>query len=188
MECLRWRHLFAGFLLVLMATGDGIRAQSGSDWQTIAPGMQIRRLQTSKQSILGDSKITVVRIDPARWELDLIGVVQTGEASGHSAREWAQKHKFVAVINAGMFDTDNKTHLGYLRIRDHVWNGKVNQYQSVLAFGPRQGKKVPPFRMFDLDATKGSLPAVLDNYTSAVQNLRLIKRPGMNQWPQQTRE
>ena len=188
MKWLRWRHVFMGLLLAFMATGDGIRAQSGSDWQTLAPGMQIRRLQTAKQSMLGDSKITVVRIDPALWELDLVGVVQTGEAAGHTAREWAQKHKYAAVINAGMFETDNKTHLGYMRIRDRVWNGKVNAYQSVLAFGPREGKNVPPFRIFDLDATKGSLPSVLDDYASAVQNLRLIKRPGTNQWGKQTRE
>ena len=188
MECLRWRHLFAGLLLVLLATADGVRAQAGSDWQTLAPGMQIRRLQTSKPSILGDSKITVVRIDPALWELDLIGVVQTGEAAGHTAREWAKKQKYAAVINAGMFETDNRTHLGYMRIRDHVWNGKMNSYQSVLAFAPREGKNVPPFRIFDLDATKGGLQTVLADYASAVQNLRLIRRPGVNQWAKQTRE
>ena len=188
MECLRRRHIFVGLLLVLFPAGGSIRAQSGSDWQTLAPGMQIRRLHAKKQSMLGDSKITVVRIDPALWELDLIGVVQTGETAGHTAREWAQKHKYAAVINAGMFETDNRTHLGYMRTRDHVWNGKVNAYQSVLAFGPRQGKKVPPFRIFDLDVTKGSLQSVLDDYASAVQNLRLIKRPGMNQWEKQTRE
>ena len=188
MEWLRWRHLFAGLLVVLLVTQERIPAQSGADWQTLAPGMQIRRLQTSKQSILGDSRITVVRINPALWELELIGIQQTGELAGHSAREWAKKQKFAAVINSGMFETDNKTHLGYLRMGDRVWNGKVNGYQSVLAFGPREGKTVPPFRIFDLDAPKSSMQSVLSDYASAVQNLRLIKRPGLNQWGKQTRE
>jgi len=32
------------------------------------------------------------------------------------------------------------------------------------------------------------LQAILADYASAVQNLRLIKRPGVNQWGKQTRE
>ena len=188
MECLRWRHLFTGLLLVLAGAQGGIRAEAGLVWQTLAPGMEIRRLQSRKQSTLGDSKITVVRIDPALWEFDVIGILLTAEAAGHTAREWAQKHKYAAVINAGMFDTDGRTHLGYMRIRDRVLNGKVNAYQSVLAFDPRDGKKVPAARIFDLDAAGSGLQTILDDYASALQNLRLIKRPGINQWGKQTRE
>jgi hypothetical protein len=86
-----------------------------------------------------------------------------------------------------MFDTDNKTHLGYFRSRDRVLNGRVNSYQSIMAFDPREGRKVPSFRIFDLDANS-SLKTILADYASAAQNLRLIKRPGVNQWGKQTRE
>lgn len=150
--------------------------------------MKIWRVQSRKQSMLGDSRITVLRIDPALWELEVTGVFETGEPSAHTAREWAHKQKYAAAINAGMFETDGKTHLGYLRSRDRLVNGKVNGYQSVLAFHPREGKNVPPSRIFDLDATGSSLPAILADYASVVQNLRLIKRPGANQWAKQTRE
>jgi hypothetical protein len=150
--------------------------------------MEIVRVQTHKQSMVGDSNITVLRIDPAMWEMEVTGVVQSGEISGHTAREWAQKQKYTAVINAGMFLTDNKTHLGYMRSRDRVLNGKVNSYQSVLAFDPREGKKIPAARIFDLDADGSSMQQILLDYSSALQNLRLIKRPGLNQWGKQTRE
>jgi hypothetical protein len=150
--------------------------------------MAITRIQTLKPSAFGDSKITVLRIDPSLWELDVIGILQTGESSGHTAREWCKQHKYTAAINAGMFGSDNKTHLGYLRGRDHVFNSRVNAYQSVLAFDPREGRNVPGFRIFDLDAPQSNLQAILADYTSAVQNLRLIKRPGVNQWGKQTRE
>jgi len=149
--------------------------------------MEIRRVQTRKQSTLGDSKITVLRIDPALWELEVTGILQTGEAAGHTGREWARKQKYTAVINAGMFEMDQKTHLGYVRSRDHVYNSRVNKYQSVMAFDPRAGKSVPPFRIFDLDPP-ASLPTVVEDYASAVQNLRLIKRPGINQWGKQAKE
>jgi hypothetical protein len=171
-----------------MAGQSGIPAEVESAWLSLAPGMEIRRVQSRRQSIVGDSKITVLRIDPGFWELEVIGVLQTGEIAGHTAREWAQKQKYAAVINAGMFETDNKTHLGYVRGRDRVVNGKVNGYQSVLAFDPREGKNVPPFRIFDLDAPGSNLPGILADYASALQNLRLIKRPGTNQWGKQGRE
>ncbi|HXJ86422.1 MAG TPA: phosphodiester glycosidase family protein [Candidatus Binatia bacterium] len=162
------------------------RAESG--WRTLAAGMEIREVQARKQSILGDSKITVLRMDPSRWELEIIGVLQTGESAGHTAREWAHKQKYAAAINAGMFAADSKTHLGYVRSQDQVYNSRVNAYQSVMAFHPRESRTVPAFRIFDLDSPGVDLQTILADYTSAVQNLRLIKRPGLNQWAKQSRE
>ena len=189
MEWPRWRHLCTAVLFVLLGGAQrAVPAEAGLVWQTLAPGMEIRRVPSREQSLLGDSKITVLRIDPALWELELMGALQTGEEAGHTAREWAQKHKYVAVINAGMFETDNKTHLGYMRGRDRVMNGKVNAYQSVLAFDPRVGKNVPRVRIFDLDMPGSTLPGILEDYASVLQNLRLIKRPGTNQWGKQSRE
>jgi exopolysaccharide biosynthesis protein len=188
MEMPRWRHLLSGILMVLVGAERGVPAQAASSWQTLAPGMEIQYVESRKQSRLGDSKITVLRIDPSRWKLEVMGVVQTGEGGGHTAREWARQHQYTAAINAGMFESDNKTHLGYVRSRDHVYNGRVNSYQSMMAFDRRAGKNVPDFRIFDLDSPGGSLAAILADYSSAVQNLRLIKRPGMNQWGKQSRE
>jgi len=185
---LRRSLCIAGLSLLLVGTQPGVPAEAGSAWQVLAPGMEIRRVQSRNQSALGDSKITVLRIDPSMWELEIAGAFQAGESAGHTAREWAQKQKYVAAVNAGMFLTDNKTHLGYMRSRDQVLTGKINGYQSVLAFDPRDGKKIPQIRIFDLDATDSSMQAILGDYRSVVQNLRLIKRPGVNQWGKQTRE
>jgi hypothetical protein len=84
-------------------------------------------------------------MDPKLWELAAIGVSQTGESSGHTAREWSEKHRLVAAINAGMFEGDQKTHLGYMLCRGHVYTRHANKYQSVAAFDPRDGKDVPRF-------------------------------------------
>jgi Phosphodiester glycosidase len=182
------RHLYIAGVLLVLCVQRGVPAEAGSAWQILAPGMEIRRVQVRKQSAFGDSRITVLRIDPGLWELEAIGILQTGESVGHTAREWSNEHKYTAAINAGMFDTDNKTHLGYLRSRDHVYNSRVNNYQSVMAFDPREERKVPRFRIFDRDAAQSSMQEILSDYASAVQNLRLIKRPGVNQWAKQTRE
>jgi hypothetical protein len=182
------RHQYIAGVFLLFCVRRGLPAETGSRWRTVAPGMEIIRIQTLKPSAFGDSKITVLRMDLSLWELEAIGILQTGESAGHTAREWSKNQKFAAVINAGMFASDNKTHLGYLRSRDHVFNSRLNSYQSVLAFDPREGRKVPGFRIFDLDAPQSNLQAILADYASAVQNLRLIKHPGLNQWGKQTRE
>ncbi len=77
---------------------------------------------------------------------------------------------------------------GFLRFREHVNNSQVNNYQSVAAFDPQDAGKLAPFHIFDLDAPGVSLASILKDYSSAVQNLRLIKRPGLNQWNQQSRK
>jgi hypothetical protein len=176
--------------LLALAVLLALKAQSTGDaatpWRTLAPGMELRVLTATTPSPTGDSKITVLRIDPKLWQLEFMGISRTGEPSGHTGREWCEKHKFAAAINAGMFDTDYKTHLGYLAAGDHLHNGRINKYQSVAAFDPRR-PTLPGFRIFDLDVPGTTVPDILRDYASAVQNLRLVKRPGSNQWERQGR-
>ena len=163
-------------------------AGASAEWQALAPGMELRALIAGKSSSTSDAWITVLRIDPHLWELEFRGVGRTGGAFGRTAREWCQSQGFTAAINAGMFGADFKTHLGYLEFRDHVYSSRVNSYQSVAAFDPKPGRDVPPFRIFDLDAPGVTMKRILKDYSSAVQNLRLIKRPGRNVWSQQDRQ
>jgi hypothetical protein len=90
----------------------------------------------------------------------------------------------VAAINAGMFAENRETHIGYLRFKSHVNNDNINNYQSVAAFDPKQAG-LPEFRIFDLDDPDVGMKRLLQDYASLVQNLRLIKRPGLNRWQQQ---
>jgi phosphodiester glycosidase len=171
--------LLAGFST---AVGDAVP----SPWQRLAPGLE---LGTFGAQANAHSIITVLRIDPKLWQLTFAGISQTNESSGHTAREWSDAHKFTAAINAGMFDTDGKTHTGYLRSGDHVNSSRViTKYQSVAAFDPHDSKQAAPFHIFDLDTSGVTLQNILKEYSSAVQNLRLIKRPGLNQWGQQEKK
>jgi hypothetical protein len=176
--------------LLALAVLVVLKAHSTSDaatpWKTLAPGMELRVVTATTSSPTGDSKITVLRIDPKLWQLEFMGISRTGEPRGHTGREWCEKHKLAAAINAGMFDTDYKTHLGYLAAGDHLNNGRINKYQSVAAFDPRRDS-LPRFHIFDLDVAGTNIPDILKDYASAVQNLRLVKRPGSNQWERQGR-
>lgn len=156
-------------------------------WQTLAPGVDLGTFETRQASDYGDSRIRILRIDPTHWDLTLAGRSLTGESQGMTAREWSQRYELAAAINAGMFSADHTTHVGYLRFRDHVNSGSVNGYQSVAAFDSKKAH-LPRFRIFDLDAATASMPTILQDYSSVVQNLRLIKRPVELRWTQQAKK
>jgi len=169
------------FLVLLLLTSPGM---AYDPWQTLAPGMDLATFSASQPSKSGDSRITVLRIDPDLWSLELIGLGVDDDSSGLSAKQWSKTNGLTAAINAGMYATDYRTHVGYLRFRDHLNNDNVNGYQSVAAFDPRRDG-LPRFRIFDLDRPGVSMKTILRDYASAVQNLRLIKRPGQSRWRQQ---
>jgi phosphodiester glycosidase len=170
---------------ILCGLAAGAVAEAAADWKLIAPGMDLRWLVAGTPSPVGDSKIAVLRIDPTTWELELVGRSQTGDPSGRTAREWAKDRDLAVVINAGMFATDYKTHVGYMEYQGHVNSSRLNGYQSVAAFDPRNPEKRPPFQIFDLDEPGITLQAIRQDYASLVQNLRLIKKPGTNRWSKQ---
>lgn len=181
---------YTGLLLTILffSLSALLLARPASDWKSLAPGMDLRYLASKRPSSIGDSRIVVLRIDPSLWQLEAVGITQTGESAGHTARDWSHSHNFSAAINAGMFATDYRTHLGYMGSPGHINNGHRNAYQSVAAFEPRDSQSIPRFHIFDLDAPGTHFEDILKGYTSVVQNLRLVKRPGLNQWSPQERK
>jgi uncharacterized protein YigE (DUF2233 family) len=174
--------LLIAVLLGLVA-GDAPHPDAG--WTQLAPGFELRLLEAKQPSPVGDSRIAVVRVDPKSWELALVGQSGTGVAKGRTAREWAQGRDLVLAINAGMFREDYTTHVGYMETRGHVNSSGINPYQSVAAFDPHDRENRPAFRIFDLDAPGVTVQTIRQDYASLVQNLRLIKRPGVNRWSPQ---
>jgi Phosphodiester glycosidase len=171
--------------LIVIAFATNVEGGAKPEWKPLAPGLDITTLQAVHPAPQGESKITVLRIDPAQWELEFAGLSQTGGAKSLSAREWCA-NKFTAAINAGMFQQDGKTHVGYLSFGDHVNSKRVTNYQSVAAFNPRHDG-LPRFHIFDLEENRVTIPEILKDYNSVVQNLRLIQRPGLNKWRQDNR-
>ena len=173
------QFIAVSLLILFMSPG-----QANDSWQTLAPGMDLGTFSVTHPDQAGNANISVLRIDPERWSLEFVGLSLTGGKSGQTARQWSKTHGLTAAINAGMFATDHKTHVGYLRFQKHVNNDNVNSYRSVAAFDP-QREGMPSFRLFDLDNPGVSLQTILRDYASVVQNLRLIKRPAKNRWRHQ---
>ena len=153
-------------------------------WVNISPGIDLGKFKTKKLSPVGNSTIVILRVDPELLNISFFCIDQLGLDHGLTAKEWCQKYKMAAAINAGMFDHDYETHIGYLRNDEYVNSGKVNHYKSVVAFNPKMDD-IPKFRIFDLDNEKTSIEEIEKEYLCFAQNLRLIKRPGENRWTQQ---
>ncbi len=165
----------------LLCAAPAVRATE-NPWIELGGGLELGRFPLTGLDS-PPTQVHVLRIDPRRWELTLLGLPR-GEAVGYTARQWSRRESLVAAINAGMYQADYRTHSGYMRADGTVFSRGTNGYLSAAAFDPVNPKD-PPFRMFDLD--DDPLSTVLARYRRVVQNLRMVKRPGENRWTSQER-
>jgi hypothetical protein len=166
--------------LVLLLSEGSARAQDS--WSSLGEGLDLGRFKAQEAATDGDSVITILRIDPAYWQLQLHSASESDGAVTMSAREWCGMFGMTAAINAGMFNTDRRAHTGYMKCGTHTNNASVNPYKSLAAFNPLR-TDTPLFHIFDLDDTK--IAAVQKDYACVIQNLRLIDRSRANRWAEQ---
>jgi uncharacterized protein YigE (DUF2233 family) len=160
-------------LLLLLGLAAAQKSAPAVGWTTLDKGLDLATIESGAQ---------VLRIDPHLWSLEFLGSSTTGEKM-KTAKEWCQTYRLVAAINAGMFATDEVTHLGYVRHRGKVYTSRRSPYESIAAFDPVR-PTVQPFHILDVDKRRDTMSMAGKNYGSIVQNLRLIKRPGKNVWAQ----
>lgn len=151
---------------------------SPGDWRVVAPGVEYRTFVLEAKPRAGDGLAHVVRIDPSVATLD-VGLASENDGTLRTAGEWCVDRGFSVTINAGMYGTDYVTNVGYLRRGKHLNNAAWSaKYQSVLALGARQ-KGLAAAQLWDRDVAGDALAA---KYDVVVQNLRLVKAPGVSVW------
>jgi hypothetical protein len=143
-----------------------------SSWKAIAPGLEYQTMP------LGSATAHIVRIDPGKAQLVFALRSKTG-GDARTVSQWVREQSLAVAINAGMFATNGTSNVGYLVDDDHINHKAFNRYQSVLVFGPKHSD-LPSAQLLDLDAPGAK--DVIAQYRSAVQNLRLIKAPGVSVW------
>lgn len=151
--------------LVLPAPED--RADGGVELSPSAPAAD-------------EVSVHVVRVDPSRATLELALASELDGGRPRRCGEWADERGYAVTVNAGMYGTDERTNVGYLRHGGHTNNGRwSSSYQSALVFGPL-APGLPAAQLVDLDVPGAQ--EVAARYASAVQNLRLLKREGVSVW------
>ena len=154
----------------------------------IDEGISYQTFKANQQSIIGSSEITIIKINPKLYNVKLFSS-DVYEHNNLTVKEWAETHGLTIAINAGMFQSDHSSNVGYMKQGEYINNPYINHYQSVAAFNPKNSN-MPPFKIFDVEKINGVLNKdtvryVINNYETVVQNLRLIKRPRENRWPKQ---
>ena len=171
----------------LFAIGAASNADAKVAWRQLEPGLELAVPAAPRKSQVGDSRITLLRIDPKYFRFRLIAVKKIG-GSNRTAGAWARKYGLVAAINAGMFLRDHKTSVGFMRHGKTVLQPRmVPGYNAMLAFDPSSAVKsaskssagLPPVQILDLRCGQAAARA---HYRVLVQSLRMVDCRGRNRW------
>jgi hypothetical protein len=178
-------RLAAGTAALVVAVVASERAAGDGGWQVVADGLAVGRFAAPVRSSIGDSVVTVVRVDPAQYEFRLLSAKLLGLSNNPTAVDWVERYGVVGVINAGMFQGDHRTAVAYMRDGDKVNNGRWNRDNAVFAAGARRSG-LPPAQI--LDRTCQDVPGLAEGYRVLVQNIRMIDCQGRNVWAPQARK
>ncbi|CAI2717423.1 phosphodiester glycosidase family protein [Nitrospina watsonii] len=179
--------LILGALLASLTLGAGAATSSGPKngnpvpWVTLEPGLQLGTFLSPRKSIIGDSLVRVLRIDPAHFRFRLLNA-SSDRNKRRSAKEWVQDHNLVAAINASMYQTDNLTSVSLMKTIDHVNNTWYSKDRALLAFHPQE-TSLPPVQILDRDCQ--DVESLRERYQTLIQSIRMISCDGDNVWKQQ---
>jgi hypothetical protein len=173
-------------ILLLLFLGDSPEAARAAtdQWRQIAKGLAVVEMQIPQKASVGDSRITVIRIDTAFYSFDVF-CAAASDSVNRTVREWCEEFGLTAAVNAGMYAKDYRTHVGYLR-KDSLLLGLGfrKDYKSVLASRPLRAG-LPSVRLIDLECE--SFDNITTAYGTVLQNLRMISCHRRNVWQQQNR-
>lgn len=150
-------------------------------WRSVVEGVDYAEAQVVQEPLVGDGKFHLVRIDP--YLANFVAAASTTDATQpRTAAQWSRERDMPVVFNAGMFEEDHRTHTGVFRFGTHVNSEKwIDKYKTVLVSRWIDQAKVEVLDTegLELDDSRTDL---------VVQNLRLVRRPGRNVWPQSPRQ
>jgi hypothetical protein len=175
-------HFSFCVLVTLFACSAFVKGQS-SQWKQISEGLFLGEFDSPQKSELGDSKVTIVKIDPKFYSFKLLSASEHGNVC-RTAKQWCVEYHLISAINAGMFQAGGIRNVGYMKNFGHVNNPKLNNYNAVLAFN-RVDSTGPEIQLVDLKCL--GFADVKSKYQTLIQNLRMISCQQKNTWSKQER-
>lgn len=187
-KILSYKKTCLSFLMLLVLSHVNAQDRTEIAWKTLQDGLLYCELDAPEKSIINDSKLTILKIDPLKYSFRLLSASEHGRKS-RSADEWAKDFGMNVIVNAGMFNpTRARTNKGYMRNYSHVNNSRFNKaYNVMMALNPKDKSK-PSFQLFDL--THHRWDSIKPLYQSFCQGMRMIdwngaplawdKRPGQS--------
>lgn len=165
---------FIAFWLSHAQPGAG---SSGIGWQQAEEGFAFAEVAMPLKSSIGDSKIRLIRIDPAKFRFQLLCATENGFQK-QKIQEWCKPRGILAAVNAGMFHGYNDieshqglTNTGYTRNYKHINNPVLNSDKACICFNPKDSS-MPDFQIADRSCQ--NFQAVMNSYNTVVQGIRLF--------------
>lgn len=164
---------------------EAAAAKSAPEWRKLDVGLDLGIFDSPQPAEIGDSKIRILRIDPAHYELKLLNASRSKKGRSLSAKQWSRQNGLVAVINASMYQADYKTSVSFMRTRTHVNNPRISKDMTILAFD-RLGTDIPEVKIIDRQCEDFRIWK--HKYGTLVQSIRMISCNGKNVWRQQSKK
>jgi len=145
-------------------------------WNQLADGIDFCETNAPLKSIINDSKLTILRIDPSKVDFELFCATNM-DKQARTVNEWADSFQLNIVFNAGMYDLAHKlVSRGYLKSKGHVNNGVIHPtFNSMFAFHPVDST-ASNYTIIDLECESWS--SVKSHYQSYAQGLRMLDCAG----------
>ncbi len=170
---------------VVIACGSPLTTMGQNvPWKEADEGLMVAEFEQGGKPAGGSSSttITVVRIDPKIYSFRLLCASELDKEK-FTARQWCEKYHLVAAINAGMFQEDGFTSVGFMKNFNYVNNPRLSRANTVLAFNPVEAG-VPEVQIIDRECQ--DFTALRRKYRTLVQSIRMISCGGQNVWSPQT--
>jgi hypothetical protein len=144
-----------------------------SDWVELTKGMEYREINAPKKSFIGDSKISILRMDPQQFHFDLFTATQY-DSLPRDLHTWADTFDLLVAFNAGMYNLARPLQSrAYLKSGAHLNNGKIlENFNLMLALGPKPNSQRSNIEVLDL--TCANWEQEQQNFSGFAQGLRMI--------------
>jgi hypothetical protein len=169
-----------GLVGLLMMHAAAVLGADQGGWTELEAGLALGEFAAPLKAEAGNSRITVLRIDPHYFAFKLLCAVEHGKER-LTAREWAREHQMVAVVNAGMYQQDGLTSVGFMKNFGHLNNRRLSRDNTLLAFNATDAS-LPEIQLIDRECQDfNSLKA---KYQTLIQGIRMISCDRRNVWSQ----
>lgn len=164
-------------LLVLASCGGGKASAQDttvdySNWVTLNKGMEYREIDAPTKSFIGDSKISILRMDRNLFDFNLFSATKY-DSLPRDLHAWADTFQLNVVFNAGMYSLTNPlSSRAYLKSGSHVNNGSLlENFNLMLAMNPTVKHRD---EVEILDLTCENFQEMNGQFASYAQGLRMI--------------
>jgi hypothetical protein len=146
-------------------------------WKQIGKGVQFCETDAPLKSLIGDSKLTLLKIDPKQVEFDLF-TASAMDSLSKPVNVWADTMNLDIVFNAGMYDLGKPLiSRGLLKNGSHQNQFTFKEGWNVMfALNPLDSLNEMDAAVYDMQCTP--FAQIKDQYASFAQGLRMLDCSG----------